>query len=66
MSFSRQDVIGILSHEHKINTSFALRKQINELTPEDLIIHWEKFHLPTNIQRYDILPEEDSNEHLFV
>lgn len=63
--FSEEDVKGILSQRHLGFTADALGKDPTDVTAEDLISHWLRFHIAADVVRFNVT-EEDNNEHLFT
>lgn len=55
--FTAEEVRGILSEDHRFNTAVALSKAPAEVTEDELIEHWLKFHLMT-IVIYEVEEEE--------
>ena len=57
MRFSREDVREILSQTHLQNTAWAYGKQPTDVTAEELIEHWLKFHIQMSVERFTVEPE---------
>lgn len=55
-SFTQGEVKDMFSHDHRLNTAVALSKPYGELTADDLLEHWKRFH-PFTIVVFDVTEE---------
>lgn len=53
-TFTYDDIVGILSKEHRLNTAWALAKHPDNVTADELVIHWVKFH-PMTVHKFRVV-----------
>lgn len=46
----------MFSHEHRLNTAVAMAKPYAELSADDLLEHWKRYH-PFTIVVFDVTEE---------
>ncbi len=49
--FSAEEIRDIMSKTHLFNTAWALGKCPQDVTPEELVAHWLKYH-PYQVHRF--------------
>ena len=65
--FSEQEIRDILSRDHLANTARGLNKDPDEVTADDLIVWWKRWHTGSHILFYDVEPVvSDKDNPLFV
>lgn len=62
MRFSKDDVKVILSQDHLNNTAFSLQKESTDVTADELINHYLKFHLPMTIMDFEVLEPQHQGD----
>jgi len=58
--FTKQEVLDMMSEDHRRNTVYAYQKRWEDITPEDLVRHWEDTHPRFHTMEFIVhdIPEE--------
>ncbi len=55
--YTEQEVLAILSHDHIYFCCLYYKKDRNDLTPEEIVAHWVRYHpQPKVIHRFTVTP----------